>query len=142
MYAPTSTPTDTTEDGHLTSPVAPPAASATARRTAWLVLFVIVAVLGVGIGRRVLVEQKRVATEARRTAQVQATMSAPPVVQVARPVPFAYDPHFSITGTLDPVQQADLGFNVGGRLMSVEVTLGQHVEAGTVLGTLDRRSVA
>lgn len=142
MYAPTSTPTNTTEDAHLTTPVPPPAATATARRVAWVVLLIVLAVLGVGIGRRVLVEKARTTREAQRTAEVQAGMNAPPSVLITRPTPFAYDPHFSITGTLDPVQQADLGFNVGGRLINVAVSLGQHVEAGTVLASLDRRSVA
>ncbi|MBC7173821.1 MAG: efflux RND transporter periplasmic adaptor subunit, partial [Polyangiaceae bacterium] len=44
--------------------------------------------------------------------------------------------------TLDPVQEAELSFNAGGRLASVDVALGQSVRAGQVLATLDRRSVS
>lgn len=140
MYAPAST--DTPEDGHVTAPSSPPPVSTAAKRIAWIVLALVVAVLAVGISRRVVVERERAAAQGRLVAERRVTMSGPPEVRVARPTPFAYDPHFSITGTLDPIQQADLGFNVAGRLARVEVALGERVEAGQVLATLDRRSVA
>jgi RND family efflux transporter MFP subunit len=142
MYAPAQTPTENAEAAHVAQSSTPPAASAAAKRTAWLFLVVVVVALAVGIGRRVVVEQERAVAQAELVAGRRVAMSGPPEVIVARPTPFAYDPHFSITGTLDPIQQADLGFNVAGRLIRVEVTLGQRVEAGTVLAALDRRSVA
>jgi RND family efflux transporter MFP subunit len=142
MYAPAPSSTTPSEDRHVTSPVAPPAASNTARRVSWLVLLLVLVALALGIAKRIVHEGGREAVQTQLVAARQAEMRLPPAVPVARPVPIAYDPHFSITGTLDPVQQADLGFNVAGRLVRVDVTLGQRVEAGTVLAALDRRSVA
>lgn len=143
MYAPVSSPTNTEparSEGAMHD--APPPVSPTARRVTWiLVALSIVGLLG-AIGARMVREKQAAAERARVVAQQTALASAPPEVAVVGPVPFAYDPHFSITGTLDPVQQADLSFNVPGRLIQVAVALGEHVEAGQVLAVLDRKSVA
>ena len=42
-----------------------------------------------------------------------------------------------IAGILKPVQSTDLGFQVGGRVMKVKVELGDRIQAGQVLATLD-----
>ncbi len=42
-----------------------------------------------------------------------------------------------LTGTIEPVDQANVDFPVAGTVKTVNVTLGQHVKAGSVLATLD-----
>src|SRR4051794_13475974 len=46
-------------------------------------------------------------------------------------------PMISITGTLAPVQDADIGFKAGGRLSAVRVKVGDRVKAGQLLASLD-----
>lgn len=48
-----------------------------------------------------------------------------------------YRPRISITGTLSPIQESDIGFKVPGRLQSIRVKVGDTVKAGTLLATLD-----
>ncbi len=137
MYAPTSD-----EGSKAVHAATPPPVSKTARRIAIVFSLLAVVGLGVGIAKRLSAEGQRAAARQEAVDAQQARAGAPPDVVVATPVAFDYDPHFSITGTLDPVQVADVGFNVPGRLVSVDVTLGAHVEAGQVLAKLDRRSIS
>jgi HlyD family secretion protein len=46
-----------------------------------------------------------------------------------------------VSGKVTPVQEIDLGFNVGGRLESVYVSSGDEVTRGTVLARLDASSI-
>jgi RND family efflux transporter MFP subunit len=120
----------------------PPPLTKTSRRIAIVLTLVVTVGLGVGIAKRLSAETERAAARERAVAAQTARADAPPDVVVAAPVALDYEPHFSITGTLDPVQVADLGFYVSGRLVSVDVALGEQVEAGQVLAKLDRRSVS
>lgn len=119
-----------------------PSISRTTRAVA--VGFALVSVIGIGggiVGRFV---KETTATRARAEglAERREAASLPPEVTVESPAAYEYNPFFSITGILDPVQEAELGFTVAGRLASIEVTLGQRVEAGDVLAVLDRRSIS
>jgi HlyD family secretion protein len=46
-----------------------------------------------------------------------------------------------VTGNTTPIQSLDLGFQNGGTIAAVNVAQGQHVQAGTVLETLDTASL-
>jgi multidrug efflux pump subunit AcrA (membrane-fusion protein) len=48
----------------------------------------------------------------------------------------------SLTGTIEPVSQADLNFGTSGMVAAVGVTVGQTVTAGTVVATLDSAPLA
>jgi multidrug efflux pump subunit AcrA (membrane-fusion protein) len=52
-----------------------------------------------------------------------------------------YQQTVSATGTLEPTKQADLDFAVSGRVTSVQVVAGDHVEKGDKLATLDASSL-
>lgn len=56
---------------------------------------------------------------------------------VVRPQPLRWRPVVPITGTLAAIQEADLGFKMGGRLANVRVKEGEHVRAGAPLASLD-----
>lgn len=62
-------------------------------------------------------------------------------LDVVRPANATYTPLVVLQGSLEPLQAADLGFEVAGRIARVDVQLGEHVEAGQVLVTLDRASL-
>ncbi len=47
----------------------------------------------------------------------------------------------SEVGTITPVQQSDLTFTVGGKVGTVDVTVGQQVAAGQTVATLDTTSL-
>lgn len=59
------------------------------------------------------------------------------LVRVVKPARVKWRAVVPVTGTLGPVQEADLGFKVGGRLASVSVNEGERVKAGETLATLD-----
>lgn len=97
--------------------------------------------LGLGlfafIGVRVketLGERKALAaTMAQRTEEAQRRAG----VAVAHAKPKAWRPTIPVTGTLAPVQEADVGFKTGGRLVKVGAEVGDHVKAGQLLAALD-----
>jgi membrane fusion protein, multidrug efflux system len=121
---------------------APPPVSWTARVVAIVLVATAAVAIGGGVGARLIDEQERTGAREAAMADQLARQAAPSEVQVVSPVPTEFDPNFSITGTLDPVQETEIGFNAGGRLISVNVRLGEHVREGQILGTLDRRSVS
>lgn len=125
---------------HDTQP--PPPVTRTSRIVGIVFTLVSIALIIYGVTSRFAREKAAATERGRELSARREAANLPPEVGLSTPEPFAYNPHFSITGTLDPVQQAELGFNVAGRLASVTVALGQQVQAGDVLATLDRRSVA
>ena len=48
----------------------------------------------------------------------------------------------ALTGTIEPVTQADLNFSTSGTVMTVGVTLGDKVNEGSVLATLETESLS
>lgn len=130
-------------DDLMPDPIAPtPPASKTSRAVAVVATLVAIVGIGVGIAMRFQKESRATALRSHDLNARRAAAGLPPEVAITSPESFAYSPHFSITGTLDPVQEARLGFNVPGRIATIAVQLGQHVEAGEVIATLDRRSIA
>lgn len=112
-----------------------------AKRIAALAVVVLLLALGVALAMRL---SQAFAAEAERAATRDAAAAAAseaPHVEAVAPVPAAMAPIVVISGTLEPVQAADLGFEVSGRIARLDVELGQIVEAGDVLVTLDRASV-
>jgi trimeric autotransporter adhesin len=47
----------------------------------------------------------------------------------------------TVSGTVEPVNQAQAAFQVGGSVAAVDVAVGQHVTAGQTLATLDTSSL-
>lgn len=135
-------PSATSEQAPLLEEVAPPPpVSRTAKVATIVVALLSVAGVAFGIVNRLAQEAERAAAREAIMAEELARQAAPPEVLVVTPEPTQFDPNFSITGTLDPVQETEVSFNVGGRLVSVNVTLGERVREGQVLATLDKRSV-
>jgi RND family efflux transporter MFP subunit len=83
----------------------------------------------------------RAALQAAQAAQVQAPApkEGKTVVRGAR---VAWRASVPITGTLSPIQQADLGFKVGGALRVVNVKEGARVRVGQPLAALDGAELA
>lgn len=116
----------------------PPAAA----RIALLVVVIVGTVLVTALVRRI---GEATAAEAARAAEREAAAASADAlarVGVTHGTPAVMAPIVVMSGTLEPVQAADLGFEVPGRIARVSVTLGQVVHAGDVLVTLDRASVA
>jgi RND family efflux transporter MFP subunit len=59
-----------------------------------------------------------------------------------KPTPMTWQPRVAVTGTLEPIQRADVGFKVGGRLGSIKVKLGEVVKTGQALAFLDTSEAA
>ena len=53
------------------------------------------------------------------------------------PRAISWRPSIPVTGTLSPIQDADIGFKMGGRLAAVRVKVGDRVRAGQALASLD-----
>lgn len=58
-------------------------------------------------------------------------------VAVVHARPKTWRPSIPVTGTLAPVQEADVGFKTGGRLLTVAAKVGDHVRMGQLLAGLD-----
>lgn len=126
---------------HPDTPVARVTTSRRGLAVALLLLVVALAGVGIAVGMRVreaLAEQARLAAE---RDQAVSAAARPREVEVVSPEPATFTPGVSLTGTLEPILAADLGFEVGGRLARVDVQLGQEVREGQVLGVLDRASI-
>lgn len=85
-----------------------------------------------------LEEREHIAEE---RAAASARAAEPTRVRVARPQLDEVVPRVVLTGTLEPVQSADLSFEVSGRIATVRVRLGETVAENQVLASLDRSSV-
>lgn len=98
------------------------------------------------IGLRVseAVEQKASVEVARDTvaAQAKELASQPRAVRVVRGKPETAVPSVTFEGTLQAVEQADLGFKVSGRLGRLNVAVGDRVKRGAVLAQLDAGEAA
>lgn len=92
------------------------------RRWIWIVVAVVVAVAGVG--GFLLWRQTRAATAAVATRAVPVRKGT---LQI----------NVSASGSLEPVRQVDLSFDVSGKVAEVLVDIGDAVQAGQVLARLD-----
>lgn len=61
---------------------------------------------------------------------------------LVKPTPMTWQPRVAVTGTLEPIQRADVGFKVGGRLGSIKVKIGDVVKTGEALAYLDTSEAA
>lgn len=85
---------------------------------------------------------KRGALAAERTA-AESRMAEKKPLQTAKAAPIKWLPRVDVTGTLKPWREADVGFETGGRLVRVAVSMGDKVDGGQVLAVLDgARAVA
>jgi len=112
-----------------------------AKRLTLLVSLIVLLAPGAAVAVRMqmaMAEQARLETQGEAAA---ASAGQAPEVDVVHPVAAEMTPLVVLTGALEPAQSADLGFEVPGRIARVEVTLGQPVHAGDVLGSLDRASI-
>ena len=99
--------------------------------------------LGLGLGfagllglrvKQALGKQAAVATE--RTAAQERVQHKEPT-KTTHPSATKWIPRVDLTGTLKPWRDADVGFETGGRLVRVNVSVGDKVTAGQVLALLD-----
>jgi RND family efflux transporter MFP subunit len=95
-----------------------------------------VGVLGIGgvRAKQAIAKRDAFAVE-RETARVASGRKAP--TAVAHPVQTTWKPHIEVTGTLRPWREADVGFELGGRLTRLNVQAGDKVHAGAVIAVLD-----
>ncbi|MBK9258849.1 MAG: efflux RND transporter periplasmic adaptor subunit [Polyangiaceae bacterium] len=117
----------------------------------WAVFAILMAIAITGlVGARVKakVAQNKELEASRQTTQAAAgaDAKAPTVtatgVEIISPMPTKWQPRVDITGTLEPIQQADVGFKMGGRLLAIKVKSGDTVKTGQVLGTIDAAEAA
>jgi RND family efflux transporter MFP subunit len=95
--------------------------------------------LGVRV-KQAMTKKAAVATE-RAAAQGRVQQKEP--VKTTRPTATKWVPRVDLTGTLKPWRDADVGFETGGRLVRVGVSVGDRVASGQVLAVLDAsRAVA
>lgn len=106
-------------------------------------LFAVIALVGGGVAMAARLSEATAEQEALATARTAAAEAAGQAreVDVVHPAAATYTPLVVLQGSLEPVQAADLGFEVAGRVSRVDVELGQHVRANDVLVSLDRASV-
>jgi RND family efflux transporter MFP subunit len=122
-------------------PSSEPAPRSRATLVTVLLLSLCLIAVGVAIALRVskALEEKAALETARISAAAAATQ--PREVSIVLPLAAQFVPSVVLTGTLEPIESADLGFEVGGRVARVEVALGDEVQAGQALASLDRGSV-
>ena len=115
------------------------------RRRSLVPVLVVSVALTVGLGAWIAVKvgQKQAAERdraAERERTARAAARATPVA-VVTPEVTTWTPEVVLTGTLEPVQAADLAFEVGGRVLRVDASLGDHVAAGQGIAMLDRGTI-
>lgn len=75
-------------------------------------------------------------------ADPKATTITASGIEIISPKPTKWQPRVDVTGTLEPIQRADVGFKMGGRLLAIRVKAGDQVKMGQVLGTVDAAEAA
>lgn len=85
--------------------------------------------------------QKRAKVAEERTVAQENQQRKEPV-RVVHPEPTKWTPRVDVTGTLRPWRDADVGFETGGRLVRVAVSVGDKVGEGQVLAVLDASRAA
>ncbi|MCS6799851.1 MAG: efflux RND transporter periplasmic adaptor subunit [Myxococcota bacterium] len=98
-------------------------------------------VVAVGAALAVRLAQATARRAAQEQSRAEAEHSSLEAVDVVNPSPIRWTPTVVVTGTLEPVRAAELAFETGGRIRSVEVALGDRVEAGAIVAVLDRASI-
>jgi RND family efflux transporter MFP subunit len=107
--------------------------------TALALVLVTVGFVGVRV-KQALAKKENLAQE--RAAAQASVMKRPPTLTI-HPTPARWKAHVDLKGTLKPWREADVGFELGGRLVRVNVAVGDKVEGGAALAVLDAsRSLA
>jgi multidrug efflux pump subunit AcrA (membrane-fusion protein) len=102
-------------------------------RQRWMVLLAVFLLLLVGCGRRVVREQRDEAAEAAAVAEEAGTLS---------PEPVRAGVTILAEGVVQAVQPVlPLAFEAGGRLLELHVEVGDTVQAGDPIATLDDRAL-
>lgn len=104
------------------------------RMVGWALLALGVALGGAGCSNQ---------AQSRELAGAGASASKPtlPEVRTVAPEMVRHRPSYVATGTLMPVNDAPLGFKLGGRLSKIAVHRGQQVRSGDLLLQLDTQDV-
>jgi RND family efflux transporter MFP subunit len=84
-------------------------------------------------------KQASLVTE-RAAAQASAVQRVPS--RTIHPEVVRWSPRVDVTGTLRPWREAEIGFELSGRLVQVAVAQGDKVKAGQILGVLDASRAA
>ncbi len=90
-------------------------------------------IMGSRVGKA-LDKRKATAVE-RENAVVELAKKLP--VEVASPSAMRWKPRIELTGTLRPWREADIGFELSGRLSKLNVQTGDKVKSGSLLAVLD-----
>ncbi len=115
----------------------PPAAGKTSMRIAAAVGAALLLGLAVLIGVRVKQATAKGAALKAERAKAQASATLRPPVAVTHAVATTWRPRVEITGTIKPWRSADIGFEQGGRLARILVSVGDDVKDGQPLAYLD-----
>lgn len=96
------------------------------------------ALLGVRV-KEALAERAALAAEQARQQTAKAETTGPKRAETKTTLgqPAKWRPVLSLTGTLAPTQEADVGFKMPGRLQTVKAKVGELVKAGALLATID-----
>jgi RND family efflux transporter MFP subunit len=136
-----------TDPSHHPAATAPhtPIATVSGRRGARVGLVIALAIgvsfvglLGVRV-KQAMGKRAAVANE-RKASEEQKKESEP--VRAMHPTPMKWMPRIDVTGTLKPWREADVGFETGGRLVRVAVSVGDRVVTNQQLAVLDASRAA
>jgi RND family efflux transporter MFP subunit len=94
------------------------------------------------VGQKKALEASSQATAEQSKAKEPAQPKARAGSTIVKPQPMTWQPRVAVTGTLEPIQQADVGFKVGGRLGAIKAKLGDVVKTGQALAFLDTGEAA
>jgi len=107
---------------------------------------VLVLAMGVGfaglLGVRVKQAMARRGAVADERSAAAKKLKKKEPTKTARPAPIRWMPKVDVTGTLKPWREADVGFETQGRLVRVNVSIGDRVESGQLLAVLDASRAA
>jgi RND family efflux transporter MFP subunit len=135
------TPVEISEKGRSHASVPPPPAGR-ARIGLFVGLGVILAFSAL-LGVRVKQAVAKRAAVAQQQASAQDVPAKREQLRIATPQPVTWMPRVDFLGTLKPWREADVGFETGGRLLRVGVSVGDVVKEGQLLAVLDAsRAVA
>jgi RND family efflux transporter MFP subunit len=106
-------------------------------RGALIAMIVAGLALGAVVGVRVKQAMARRESIAQERKSAQETALAKPPARVTQPTATKWQVRVDVTGTLRPWREADVGFETGGRLVSIRAAVGDKVEEGAALAVLD-----
>jgi RND family efflux transporter MFP subunit len=122
---------------------APPAA--VSPRGVRVALFVVL-LLTVGLGGAIAVRVKQAVAKkdaiASERATAQASVAQKPPLATTHAVAMKWQPRVDVTGTLKPWREADVGFELGGRLVQLNALQGAKVRGGQTIAVLDASRAA